>query len=631
MTIFGSSNRGGHIAGAGHTAAGMVRRATAPAPPQAHLDATQWSFGDAGDRPPTSSINFPPADGRNGFRPPTSSVAEDTRADQHSSMGRRFCESDRKDSLDGTQSSWAGTQSSWVGRQPTADRKMSFNGRKSMEAFHSGSIEDENRYLREELSRLQTNAIDALHRRPMAAIAGGGFRGPTSKEPPKQCMCDSLRGKLARIRQELREARGEQRLPSQGGFPVDIRDNEAQTSPKLAKPADEIALYQPPQTAPSNLSGAARLLTAAVRRQSSVDAPTQTDSKTTADVSTEIVLCTSHVDTQTAFEKGELGVQAGCGISHPANAETQTASSPKAQLLDTASQATATGTEIAVQAGQAPAIPATTASQTEAAAAGVEVEVQATATATASSMQTDVPGRADVACEAKIEEKKVKPKVKNSCSAAIQTIPPTRCVAAVQTKAPSKTASATQVTPPPGIDKSCQAEDDRLEAALKREARHEAKIAELEARVAQLLSEKDVLKSDLLKSQEAAETFQQLVNTKAFGQMNVTILCPRAECTVSGERVEMDSWNPKRLRDEFEREVLPRFTKVFVEESNGSKPPKARSEAVDKAMQDFAETFRERLSAMLSAPNAAAAVQAAAATKAERPGSKGSTSKGGSR
>merc|ERR1719174_1861169 len=123
-----------------------------------------------------------------------------------------------------------------------------------------------------------------------------------------------------------------------------------------------------------------------------------------------------------------------------------------------------------------------------------------------------------------------------------------------------------------------------------------------------------------------------MVQAKAFGQMNVTILCPRAECTVSGERVEMDSWNPKRLRDEFEREVLPRFTRVFVEEaekSSGSKAPKARSEAVDKAMQDFAETFRERLSAMLSAPNAAAAVQAAAATKAERPGSKGSTSKGG--
>merc|ERR1719375_2433683 len=136
--------------------------------------------------------------------------------------------------------------------------------------------------------------------------------------------------------------------------------------------------------------------------------------------------------------------------------------------------------------------------------------------------------------------------------------------------------------------------------------------------MSQLLREKDVLALEATKAQEEAKAFQHMAQSKAFGQMNVTILCPRAECTVSGERVEMDSWNPARLREEFEREVLPRFTKVFVEESAPGAPKgasKARSEAVDKAMQDFAETFRERLSAMLSAPNAAAAVQAAAATK----------------
>merc|ERR1712187_39176 len=107
-----------------------------------------------------------------------------------------------------------------------------------------------------------------------------------------------------------------------------------------------------------------------------------------------------------------------------------------------------------------------------------------------------------------------------------------------------------------------------------------------------------------------------MVQSKAFKQMNVTILCPRAECTVSGEQIKIDSWNPNRLREEFEREVLPRFTRVFVEEAtDASKSSKARSEAVDRAMQDFAETFRQRLSAMLAAPNAAAAVQAVAATK----------------
>lgn len=591
------------MAGAGHAAAGMVRRATAPSPPQTYLDPS-WSFPPADDlnghRPPTSCVSFPPADGLH-TRPPTSTVNESTRANE-----RRFTDSNRKPSFDGS-----------PGVGSPFDRS-SFNGRKStgFEGFHT--IEDENRHLREELSRLQTNAMDALHRRPMAAIAGGGFRGPSGQQQAsKQCMCDSLRSKLARIRQELREARGEQRLPSQGGFPVDIRDNEAQTSPKLAPKGLEV--YQPPQTAPcSGLSGAARVLTAAVRCSSLSESHTQTEIKESVDASSQHISSTSHAEAQTAFAKGELGVQAGSGISKPAHAETQTAAAPaapKPQLQDSASQATPqAGSEIAVQVGQPPSIPANAASQTEAPAApaAASVEVQATAEAIASSMQTDAPSRADVACEAKIE---AKAKVKNSCSASSQTIPPARCVAAVQTRPPAKVAIATQVTPPAGIDKGCQAEDDRLEVALKRQARDADKIAELEAKIAQLTGEKDVLKADLLKSQETAEAFQHMVQTKAFGQMNVTILCPRAECTVSGERIEMDSWNPKRLKDEFEREVLPRFTRVFVEESNGCKGSKTRSEAVDRAMQDFAETFRERLSAMLSAPNAAAAVQAAAATK----------------
>jgi len=176
---------------------------------------------------------------------------------------------------------------------------------------------------------------------------------------------------------------------------------------------------------------------------------------------------------------------------------------------------------------------------------------------------------------------------------------------------------ATQATPLPGVDRETQAEDDRLEAALKREAVKDARIQELEARLAELSGENDMLKVASEKAKADAEAFQHMAQTKAFGQMNVTILCPRAECTVSGERIEMDSWNPARLREEFEREVLPRFTRVFVEESTAGMPKnsKARSEAVDRAMQDFAETFRERLSAMLSAPNAAAAVQAAAAKK----------------
>ena len=41
---------------------------------------------------------------------------------------------------------------------------------------------------------------------------------------------------------------------------------------------------------------------------------------------------------------------------------------------------------------------------------------------------------------------------------------------------------------------------------------------------------------------------------------------------VSGERIEMDSWNPQRLREEFEREVLPHFTRIFVDETPAGAP-----------------------------------------------------------
>merc|ERR1719414_257899 len=89
--------------------------------------------------------------------------------------------------------------------------------------------------------------------------------------------------------------------------------------------------------------------------------------------------------------------------------------------------------------------------------------------------------------------------------------------------------------------------------------------------------------------------------------MNITILCPRAECNVRGEHLEIDSWNPELLREEFEKEVLPRFVRIFVQESEAGQAAVARPEAVDRTMQEFADVFRERLTAMLSAPNAAAA------------------------
>jgi len=611
MTIFGGSGRNsGHLAGAGHAAAGMVRRSTAPGPPQMNLDSTWTSLSP----PPSSSSagSNRPADDRQYFEGPPPATA--SRAEERTKRSWGSSPTSRAD------------ERSSVHTASRAERRSTFNGRRSVDSMYATQghvpalqgLEEENRYLREELSRLQSNAIDSLHRRPMAAIAGGGFRGPTSQK--QHCMCDSLRSKLAKIRQELREARGEQRLPSRGGFPMEVRDNEAQTSPKL-KPAEESMeqpTYQPPQTAPSSFTTPARMLASAFRNVcGSVDAPTQTVRQATAEASSQAAASNAHAEAQTVVETDDLGVQAGSGISFPADVETQTPALRQPVMTSTASQAAADALEAAVQVAP---MPSDATSQTDAilAPSTAEAEVQAgvrAATVIAAAMQTDVMATAEAACEANIP---LPSKQWKSCSAACQTIPPVRSVAAVQTVQPKNITAATQASAPPGIDRATQAEDDRLEVALRHVAEKDARIQELEARLKQLTGDNEALLADTRKEREKAEAFQHMAQTKAFGQMNVTILCPRAECTVSGERVEMDSWNPARLREEFEREVLPRFTKVFVEESAPGAPKgasKARSEAVDKAMQDFAETFRERLSAMLSAPNAAAAVQAAAASK----------------
>lgn len=575
MTVFAGQSRG-HSAGAGHAAASMVRRATAPTPPM---------YFDSGMTPPASSS---PAGSREGNRP------DPERREESRDMRR-------------------------------ATFAAGFGGRRSTDSLQL--LEDENRVLREELSRLQNESLGSLHRRPMAAIAGGGFRGPSSNTVTKSCMCDALKVKLARIRAELREARGEHKLL--GALP-DVRDEEAQTSPKLQAAEKDAPFWQPPQTAPALLNASQQALAASVRRRgAAADAAMQTDGAATTEASSQAGSGTPgcDVEAQTLVEQADFGSQAGCGSSAYVHIETQTAAPP--QRLEVASQAIADASEACVQAGQSPFAAADAGSQTHAEVqdtlprSAAEVAVQAGSFAPDSASpevatQTERTASKDASCEAAIREP---PMQRNSCSAASQTIAHARSVAAVQTAKQPRASTAAQATPPAGIDRSCQVEDTE---SRRRETDLEARAKELEAEVARLIGENERLKVSSQEMLEKAEAFQHAAQTKAFGQMNVTILCPRAECTVSGERVEMDSWNPQRLREEFEREVLPRFTRVFVEDApaNGSRTSqngqKSRSEAVDRAMQEFAETFRERLSAMLSAPNAAAAVQAAAAAKGGR-------------
>mmetsp|Transcript_9919 Transcript_9919/g.15895 ORF Transcript_9919/g.15895 Transcript_9919/m.15895 type:complete len:606 (-) Transcript_9919:34-1851(-) len=491
-------------------------------------------------------------------------------------------------------------------REGPIDDRRSFNGRRSTDGLHM--LEDENRLLREELAQYKSEAI-GLHRRPMAAIAGGGFRGPSGVA--KTCMCDSLRTKLAKIRAELREIKEQRQMSrSQELFPMELRENA----------------LQPPSTAPASFTTAAHALASVVQSRSFADARTQTERSLPATAEASLQVGTTarpheiEVQTTLPLPQVDFGVQAGSGVSTSVSSTTQTRP-PRTE--NCATQVSTSMKEVATQFGPpAPTDqPVETASQTEPLERSViEVEVQVDCprvVAVSTEVQTECVPRVDAACEASIA---LPPKEVHTCSVSSQTSMPARSVAAVQTlKAPvvQKVVAATQVTPAPGIDCSTQAEDT---ATVQREAERELKLKELEARLRKMESENQRLVAENKDALEKAQAMQQMAQAKAFGQMNVTILCPRAECTVSGERVEMDSWNPSRLREEFEREVLPRFTRVFVEETcgNAQSQSKARTEAVDKAMQDFAETFRERLSAMLSAPNAAAAVQAAAAAKSGR-------------
>mmetsp|Transcript_37847 Transcript_37847/g.104039 ORF Transcript_37847/g.104039 Transcript_37847/m.104039 type:complete len:283 (-) Transcript_37847:135-983(-) len=218
-------------------------------------------------------------------------------------------------------------------------------------------------------------------------------------------------------------------------------------------------------------------------------------------------------------------------------------------------------------------------------------------------------------------------------TAGVQTLPPSCAERGVQAliavavnlaSASTQTQQAQKPLTPTTVDRSTQIED---RGAAKRESNLKAKLSEAEARCDHLASQaaaRDTehvavvrgLRAELERLQTASESSEERVaelsnalTNKAFKQLNVTILCPRAECALRGECIEMDSWDPARLKAEFEREVLPRFTRVFVEEEG--RTGVSTQEAAERIMQDFADVFRRRLSAMLSAPNAAAAYASA--------------------
>jgi len=467
---------------------------------------------------------------------------------------------------------------------------------------HKAHLEEENQRLRDELAKLQCSVMEK-NRRPMAAIAGGGFRGSTSQQ--KTCNCDALQKKLSRCRAELREL--------QRKFSVSTVDSRPLSGSDLAPTVLSLDAFPPPPLEDAEV-------------QSTPRTPPSPKLQPWCVPALPPVRSTSEVEVQTSPLEGPALV----------SVETQ-ADSPSAQMCSAG-----------VQAGTRPPVMGETAVQTSAAQVVlVESFVQAVASSSDAEAQA-APTSSEAVCQADIQgEQKVSVMeafVQTNCvpvatSAATQTaadqcgieeavqadlgmavaVTSELCVQtegprlagiAVQTMPPKVSSVATQAAPGNAVHQAVQAVDD---SALKEKAVREEQLRNLEARCKDLDRSSMKTSEECQKTKEDLQAWQQMAQSKALGQMNITILCPRAECTVNGTRIEVDSWNPAKLRTEFEENVLPRFTKVFVEEDSGEFGSQAKPEAVKRTMEEFAVVFRERLSAMLSAPNANAAVTAAAA------------------
>lgn len=430
------------------------------------------------------------------------------------------------------------------------------------------SLEAENKELREELERHRHDAalsVGNLRRRTMAAIAGGGFKaGPTKKGT--DCMCEILRAKLARVSVELREAQRAFALPVR----VATCDSEAQT-PQL----------QDPPARPQKAAGVE------VEVQASLSAPSRSSACQTA---APAVPQLRPAETQAGSGLAQL-----CGMSTQTEVEVRQACDASVQALplvsDCGSQARPSCCEMSVQADEPARRPEQASAEMQ---AGAPAAFAVTATT-----QTAAPPRLDAGMQA---GGGMQTTGEFSTQTDGDSAPVERKTASVQTAAKTSATVGTETTKLVGkIDRGVQKRDD---SALEREA-------ELEAKVQAAVDQSAALAERVRELEQDLHGWKQMAQTKLLGQMCITILCPRAECTVGGDRIDMDSWDPDRLRREFETEVLPRFARVFVEEVKEEGKAYGRPSQADQLMQEFTEVFRERLAAILSAPSAEQAVAAA--------------------
>lgn len=438
----------------------------------------------------------------------------------------------------------------------------------------------------------------------MAAIAGGGFRGSTSQQK-NCCNCDALRQKLSRCRVELRELQrrssigsscdsrplsGSDLAPTVIGFdvfpPPPLVDAEVQFSPPHTPsraPSPKLQPWCVPVSPPARSTSEVEVQTSPVETPALVSVEVQVDSPAAQMRSAEVQAGTrppvmGEAAVQATAAQVVLVESSAQAVASSTDSEAQavSASSDAVAQADFQAEQMVSVVEASAQTNSAP-VATVAATQTTAAPCGIEEGVQA-----------------DLAVA-----------VATTRELCVQTDGAKVAGMAVQTMPPKVSSVATQAAPGKAVHQAVQAHDD---SDVKEKALREEQLRTLEARCMDLAKES----ADSQKTKEDLQAWQQMAQSKALGQMNITILCPRAECTVNGTRIEVDSWNPAKLRSEFEEQVLPRFTKVFVEET-GENGAQAKPDAVKRTMEEFAITFRERLSAMLSAPNANAAVTAAAA------------------
>eukprot|EP00931_Biecheleriopsis_adriatica_P022809 TRINITY_DN14551_c0_g1_i2.p1 TRINITY_DN14551_c0_g1~~TRINITY_DN14551_c0_g1_i2.p1 ORF type:complete len:635 (+),score=151.39 TRINITY_DN14551_c0_g1_i2:55-1959(+) len=496
------------------------------------------------------------------------------------------------------------------------------------------SLEEENQRLREELARYQCSAMER-HRRPMAAIAGGGFRGSSSQQP-RNCNCEALKVKLARCRAELREAlrqkiQGQQQTPPQTSAlpPPTPKTPVGWASPAQLgiASAEEMGCIFPP--APGTPAAAEVQGSPQTPRSPWEQAPVWDQTP----MSPSSLPAIDRMAAQTPIATAEAGIQTSpAQACVEVQAEAELPAAPVCEVASVAIQATCiaalaacaavqTADMVTVECGTQVVPKSCDASQqasvsTSVQEAGAQTESRAVAEVSTQAVpEPCVMNSADVQTETEVQpagiEEGVQADIEISAlpvatgESSVQTVKAKLCAASVQTSTPSMTSSGTQVAPIKTAHQSVQVEDD---SERKEKAVCEARVKDLEAC---LQNSNSKALEEVRKCKEDSQAWQQMAQSKALGQMNITILCPRAECTVNGTRVEIDSWNPKKLRQEFEDQVLPRFTKLFVEESPSDAGPPAKPEALQRTMEEFANVFRERLSAMLSAPNANAAVLAA--------------------